>query len=277
MFEIKDLQQLIKIADCGTISRAAEELYISQPALSRSMQKLESELGVELFARAKNKVELNENGKFFVQTARRIVEECEGAMQRVRDFDRERNTFTIGSCAPAPLWKLGRELGTAIGDRRVSTSTNGVEELISCLRTGAYKMIIVNRPVEEEGIACREYCRERLWLTLPAEHRLASKKTVTFADIDGITMLLYGGIGVWHAVSERLAHTRFIVQNSFEDFDDLVRQSSFPSFTTDLTCIPSRMAGRVVVPIEDDGAEQVFYVCTKEEYKNLLPEGKGRE
>ena len=96
MFEIKDLQQLIKIADCGTISRAAEELYISQPALSRSMQKLESELGVELFARAKNKVELNENGKFFVQTARRIVEECEGAMQRVRDFLIDRYGYDQG-------------------------------------------------------------------------------------------------------------------------------------------------------------------------------------
>ena len=87
MFELRDLYQLIKIADCGTISRAAEELYLSQPALSRAMQKLEGELGVALFDRAKNKVELNENGKFFVGIARSLISECEDGARRLRARD----------------------------------------------------------------------------------------------------------------------------------------------------------------------------------------------
>ena len=50
MIELNQLEQLIYIAENKTISKAAKELLISQPALSRSMQRLESDLGVELFS-----------------------------------------------------------------------------------------------------------------------------------------------------------------------------------------------------------------------------------
>ncbi len=271
MIELKDLQQLIKIAECGTISRAAEELFLSQPALSRSMQRLEDELGVKLFSRAKNKVELNENGLFFVRTACSILENCDEGVRRLREFDRERNSFSVGSCAPAPMWELVKGLGAELEGRRLSAEIKGVDELVRGLKSGAYKIVIINRPVDEEGIVCREYCREKLLLCLPAEHRLASRKSLTFSDIDGITMLLYEGIGVWHDVSARLPHTRFIVQSGFDDFADLVRQSSLPSFATDFSLDKTDVSNRVVIPVEDDGAEQTFYVCALQAYKNLLP------
>ena len=51
MLELYQLVQLLAIAECGTISKAAEQLHLSQPALSRSMQKLEEELQVTLFDR----------------------------------------------------------------------------------------------------------------------------------------------------------------------------------------------------------------------------------
>ena len=59
MIELNQLEQLIYIAENKTISKAAKELLISQPALSRSMQRLESDLGVELFDHYKNKIVLN--------------------------------------------------------------------------------------------------------------------------------------------------------------------------------------------------------------------------
>ena len=73
MYELNQLMQLAAIADAGTISAAAEELNISQPALSRSVQKLEEELGVRLFDRSKNKITLNETGELAVEYARKII------------------------------------------------------------------------------------------------------------------------------------------------------------------------------------------------------------
>ena len=73
MVELEQLKQLISFKKYGTLSKAAEELYISQPALSRSIQKLEKTLGVELFDRKKNKMELNQNGKTVIQYAEKIL------------------------------------------------------------------------------------------------------------------------------------------------------------------------------------------------------------
>ena len=71
MPEIVQLKQLIAIYNNKTLSKAANELHISQPALSRSMQKLEDELGVELFDHYTNKIELNKNGEIAVKHAKK--------------------------------------------------------------------------------------------------------------------------------------------------------------------------------------------------------------
>lgn len=60
MIELYQLEQLITIAQSGTISKAAEKLLISQPGLTRSIQRLEEDLDLKLFDRTKNKITLNE-------------------------------------------------------------------------------------------------------------------------------------------------------------------------------------------------------------------------
>lgn len=62
MIELFQLEQMRAFARYGTLSKAAEELHMSQPMLTRSMQKLEAEFGVPLFTRRKNKLEF-ENHK----------------------------------------------------------------------------------------------------------------------------------------------------------------------------------------------------------------------
>jgi DNA-binding transcriptional LysR family regulator len=71
MVELKQLQQLIASAENETVSKAAEILHISQPALSLSIQRLETELEVTLFDRTKNKITLNENGMVALEHAKK--------------------------------------------------------------------------------------------------------------------------------------------------------------------------------------------------------------
>lgn len=84
MIELYQLVQLLAVADCGTMSRAAEQLHLSQPALSRSMQKLEDTLQVTLFDRQKNKISLNKNGELAVEYARRVVDQAHDLVEQVR-------------------------------------------------------------------------------------------------------------------------------------------------------------------------------------------------
>ena len=76
MLEMSMLAQLVAFADCGTLSAAAEKLHTSQPAVTRTMKKLEEELGLSLFARSKNHLALNEVGELAVRHARRILQAC---------------------------------------------------------------------------------------------------------------------------------------------------------------------------------------------------------
>ena len=106
MLELYDLEKLAAFAREGTLVAASEKLLISQPALSRSMRKLEDEIGVELFTRSKNRMELNENGRLAAELAETLLSEAGALVERVRQLDRSRKTIAVGSIAPAPLWEL---------------------------------------------------------------------------------------------------------------------------------------------------------------------------
>ena len=66
MLNLYQLQHLVAFAQAGTISQAAQDLLLSQPALTRSLQRLEEDLGVKLFERQKNRTSLNELGHYTV-------------------------------------------------------------------------------------------------------------------------------------------------------------------------------------------------------------------
>ena len=97
MIEIYLLEQLAAFAQYGTLSKAAEELHISQPALSRSMKKLEEDLGVKLFVRESKKISLNETGQLAAALAQSQVNQNKEMVSRVIAFDRSLHSIRIGA------------------------------------------------------------------------------------------------------------------------------------------------------------------------------------
>ena len=97
------LEQLCAVLDCGTLSAASEKLHLTQPSLTRSMQKLEDLLGVKLFDRAKNRVHLNENGRLAAECAKHILMEEQDMISRVRALDRSSRTLAVGMISPGPM------------------------------------------------------------------------------------------------------------------------------------------------------------------------------
>lgn len=185
MFELSQLEQLLVIASCGTLSRAAEQLHISQPALSRSMQRLETALQVPLFDRQKNKIELNDNGRMAVEYAGRIVGEAWDMAARIQAFDRSRRTILVGSCAPAPLWEISQVLADLYPDRTIASEMRENQVLLEGLRDGVYQLIILPYPVEEAGITCAKYGEEHLFFSLPPAHPLSGSKALYMKALNG--------------------------------------------------------------------------------------------
>ena len=91
--ELRQLQYFECIAETGNVTRAAERLYVTAPSLSKSISRLESELGVQLFDRVGgNHIVLNEFGRVFLHRTKNILKELDEATQQLRDM----NSDTIG-------------------------------------------------------------------------------------------------------------------------------------------------------------------------------------
>lgn len=271
MFELYQLEQLLAFAECGTLSGAAEHLHISQPALSRSMQRLEAELQVPLFDRQKNRIELNENGRMAVDYARKIVEQSRDMVGRVQAFDRSQRTILIGSCAPAPLWEIPPLLSDLYPDRTISSEIRENRVLLQGLRDGVYQLIILPYPLEEPGIACFKYGEEHLFFSLPPAHPLSGSNALYMKDLNGETMLLRNRLGFWRDVTDqKMPDTRFLEQEDVA-FEELVKSSALPSFATDVALRrEGNPANRVNIPILDDEANVTYYCLYKPYGRNDL-------
>lgn len=88
------------IAKYENYRQAAEELYISQPSLSRSIASLETELGVELFEKCGRGITLTKGGRLFLEYAERIIDDCEIVKNKMKDLSTDGGKIDIGYVFP---------------------------------------------------------------------------------------------------------------------------------------------------------------------------------
>ncbi|MGI6009957.1 MAG: LysR family transcriptional regulator [Ruminococcus sp.] len=268
MIEIFLLEQFIAFVQNGTLSRAAEELHISQPALSRSMKKLEDEFGVSLFERGRSKIVLNDTGKIAAEYARKVLEADREMMEKTLAFERSRCTIIFGSCASLPANKLIPIIQENFCQMAITSEVSGDDKLIEGLKKRVYHLAILHKLPGDEEIFYRKFMDERLAVTLPSNHPLAAKKSISFQDLQGISILAHGGSGFWLEICRKhLKETKLLVQESMGTLSELVDASTLPVFNSDKAMqLRDTTNGRVTIPISDDSASITYYLaCLKSE------------
>lgn len=272
MIELEQLLHLVTFKECETLSKAANQLHISQPVLSRSMQKLEEELEVSLFSRTKNKITLNETGILAVSLASRILEDAQDMKKQLLNFERQLHTFAIGSCAPAPLQYIGQKVAQYFPQKTLLSEIKDTSFLEKGLKEKDYIIIIMPYDIDSPKIESIPFMEEQLFFSLPLSHRFANRKSISLKEMDGERMLLMSNIGFWNEMHQRtMPHTKFIIQSDRSIFYDLVELSSLPSFTSDYVMKTETMPqNRCIVPIEDREAKATFYCCYLKENETKL-------
>lgn len=277
MIEIHLFEQLVAFASCGTLSAAAEQLHISQPALSRSMQRLEDELGIKLFDRHKSRITLNDNGELAVRYARNLLLQETTMIDQLRDFDRKKRTIFVGFCTPVLIPDFVSLLSQIYEGMTISTEVStDPERTEAALREGKYHLAILHRKPDEAEFYSVPIESEHLYVSLPPVHPLSDSEGLYLKDLDGQTFLLYSQIGFWDGLCRRkMPSARFLVQQEYDVLGELVANSAFPSFTTDYIRKRNEdTTGRIAVPILDDEANVTYYCCClkseKARFKTLL-------
>lgn len=268
--DIEQVRQFVEVMHTGSVSAAAKNLNISQPALSRSLRRFEDELGGPLFDRTSNSMTPNEQARVALPAAEDIVRAAERMRESVVTSRQRSQMLRIGTVAPAPLWYLSTFLVNTIPGTMFRQDMLEENILEQRLYGGEEDLIITLRPVP--GMVSKAYMNENLFLSAPADHPLARRSEVSFADLDGDTYILYDAIGFWREVHDRLMpHAMFIRQDDHRIFRELMRTTRTLGFASDAPMVDpanpydraETTVERVNIPITDPEAHATFYLVAR--------------
>lgn len=198
---LRQYQQLIAIAECRSFRRAAERLFIAQPALSVSIRKLETEVGVPLLERSVKGVALTMAGQAMLEHARAALFHAEQAALAARMAALgEWGTLRLGFVASATHSLLPLSLGAFRGQHpnvKLQLQEDSTVGLIAQVHEFAIDVAVVRGPIAEDP-ALESWIIERddLVLAVPADHPLAAKPTVTLQECRAEGFVLYGSTKV---------------------------------------------------------------------------------
>ncbi|MBN2984020.1 LysR family transcriptional regulator [Cohnella algarum] len=178
--EFRLLQYVIQIAAERNFSRAAEKLHIAQPSLSQQLSKLEKELGVLLFKRSTNSVELTHAGSVFVDKAQRIVDMTEQLRREMEDIaDLRKGRIVIGSLPMTGTHVLPLVIPAfraAYPDIEIALVEETSAELEQLTASGGTDVSVLSLPLVEQALTYEPIMEEGLLLAVPSEHRLAARR-----------------------------------------------------------------------------------------------------
>lgn len=183
--EISQLRYFLKAAERQSFTRAAQELGMTQPALSRSIAKLEEEIGQPLFERQTRVVLLTDAGRLLQTRAEQILALIDDALAEITD-DGESGRVRVGAIPTIAPFFLPAVLRT-FRDQHPRASTVVFEEttdkLLQRCNQGEVDLAILAAPVPKQYLEVEPLFEEELLLVLPSEHPLADKRQVNPADI----------------------------------------------------------------------------------------------
>lgn len=187
LMEWQQIEYFQKVAELQHMTRAAEALSISQPALSRSIARLEDELGVSLFERQGRSIILNRYGKVFLKHVNRILKEFEETKQEMQALlDPEYGTVSLGFLHTIGINIIPDILSnfqTLHPNTKIKLYQNNNISLLRQLQAGEIDLCFVHHAFGDARIQWEKLWEEELFLMVPVNHSLAGKESVTLQEI----------------------------------------------------------------------------------------------
>ena len=190
--ELRHLRYFAAVAAHGSFSRAANNLHLTQPALSRQVKDLEDELGVPLLVRGTNSVTLTEAGEIFYEEARDLLARADQAIQRVRgEATHEILRVGYGPSLTAGIMPQALERFQAAVPRvRIELEDLAPREISEKVAAGLLDLVIVPESAETaiKGFQWTELRRMSLVLVMSKEHPLAKLSKVPPKRLIGVPL-----------------------------------------------------------------------------------------
>ncbi len=184
------IQQLMAIVKHMSLTKAARELYITQPALSHSLAKMERELGIYLFYRMGNQLVLTPEGEKLMERFQRINEEYMGLYEDVKRLsEKQDEKILLGFSGSALIFSALFVTGFLASYKGIPIDKvfAGHDQIQNMLVHGQLDFAITYPPITGSQIGSRTIYEDRIILTLSEEHPLAQKQNITVEDLGQYT------------------------------------------------------------------------------------------
>ncbi len=201
--KLTQLKYIVEVAETGKISKAAENLYLSQPSLTAAIKELESEFDITIFSRTNKGVVLTKEGEEFLGYARQVIGQIELMEERYKGNTTVRHQFCVSaqhySFAVEAFVKLIREYGGDEYDFRIrETQTYEIIEDVAKLKSDVgvlylnrFNETVIRKLLRENDLSFNRLFTARPHVFVDAGNPLAQKKIITLDDLAPYPRLSY--------------------------------------------------------------------------------------
>ena len=269
------LEYLVTFTKAQTLAKTAAALNVTQPTVTRGMQRLEEEFGVKLFDRQPNCITLTPTGKLAAKLAKQLLQDNRTLVTTVRNYDQTNRVIKIVCSAPGPRFIAERLRDQSASSIQVEPQLLPPDQLLDRLRNRQFSMIISNHEVQTDQVESIFLGQEHLFVNLDQFMYLANQRSVTFQELRGISFVVLSDIGPWkQVVQDQIPDAKFLYQTDYDALRELTRYINFPFFTTNITDEHGpedyHIGDRVTLPITDPTATMTFYASYLKDQRDQL-------
>ncbi|AYF09140.1 MULTISPECIES: LysR family transcriptional regulator [Bacillus] len=242
--ELLQLKYFQTVARLEHMTKAAEELHIAQPSLSKTIARLEKDLGVPLFDRQGRQITLNSFGKVFLKRVERIFHELSEGEREIKDLaELQQSSITLAVSIPRILPEL---LGSFLLEhpnvrfQQFLASTPSMKRQLDNIEID---FCISSVPIEGEEIIWEPLITEEIFLVVPSGHRLSGRESIHLHEVkDEPFISMNTGYGFRHLTDKFCKEAGFTPHIAFEVdeptvISDLIKQGLGIAFVPSLTLL----------------------------------------
>jgi len=259
------LEELVTFAKYGTLAATAAHLNVTQPTVTRGMQKLEDDLAVPLFDRQPNHLTLTATGQLAAREAQRVLDQNAALVTTVRQYQASQTTLQVAATAPGPLLLLNSLTDQLTEPCQVEEDLLTPAAVADQLTRHDAAVVLTNEELQTDTIESRFVGTEQLAVNLDQFTYLANQSSVTFAELKGLSFVVITDIGVWKAIIQaNIPDAKFLYQAQVDAFTEITKYSNLPYFSTAISDSDHHHPvgdDRVTVPISDPAATMTFYAA----------------
>ena len=198
------LKYAVEVSETGSINKAAERLFVSQPNLSRAIKELEASLGVAIFARSARGMELTPNGEVFIRYAKNILKQINAVENLFEKENAEKQRFSVSGPRASYIAKAFSRFVAGLAPNEQPElfyrETNAMRVIKNLLQEDCELGILryaenydkyYKATLEEKGL-CYELITDFSYLLLfSRQSPLAKLKSITYRDLQGLTQIAH--------------------------------------------------------------------------------------